>query len=205
MVVQVEKWECQHTPATSPRVVVERGCTPSARGATATGASHQLSLTAPLPIGPMQVRDAGNMLGIGGFSLPAVDRDEITMYYENGAPPHPLVDEQRNMVRSFSTPGQQSAAKGSSTTVSRSDIRLIQYFDSSAHGLVRRWRLIGCFPILYYSPLHISHWAHPLCSGASRRAPAAAGRVQRGGGAEGVSVTGHGAGCSRALSTHVRG
>jgi hypothetical protein len=26
-------------------------------------------------------------------------------------------------------------------------IRLIQYLDSSAHGLVRRWLLIGCFPI----------------------------------------------------------
>jgi hypothetical protein len=40
-------------------------------------------------------------------------------------------------VRSFCTHGQQSAAKGSSTTVSRSDTRLIQYLDSSAHGLVR--------------------------------------------------------------------
>jgi hypothetical protein len=44
-----------------------------------------------------------------------------------------------NTVRSFSTHGQQSAAQGSSATVSRSDIRLIQYFDFSAHGLVRRW------------------------------------------------------------------
>jgi hypothetical protein len=52
-----------------------------------------------------------------------------------------------NMVLSFSTHGQQSAAKGSLTTVSRSDIRLIQHLDSSAHGLVRRWRLIGYFPI----------------------------------------------------------
>jgi hypothetical protein len=34
-----------------------------------------------------------------------------------------------NTVRSFSTHGQQSAAKGSSTAVSRSDIRFIQYFD----------------------------------------------------------------------------
>ena len=46
-------------------------------------------------------------------------------------------------IRSFSTHGQQSAAKGSSTTVSRSDIRLIQLLGSSAHGLVRRWRLVG--------------------------------------------------------------
>ena len=37
-----------------------------------------------------------------------------------------------NSVRSFSTHGQQSAAKGSLTTVSRSDIRLIQHLDSSA-------------------------------------------------------------------------
>jgi hypothetical protein len=43
-----------------------------------------------------------------------------------------------NTVRSFSTHGHLSAAKGSSTTVSRSDIRLIQYLDSSALGLVRR-------------------------------------------------------------------
>jgi hypothetical protein len=33
------------------------------------------------------------------------------------------------------------------TTVSRSDIRLTQHFDSSAHGLVRRWLLIGYLPI----------------------------------------------------------
>jgi hypothetical protein len=50
-------------------------------------------------------------------------------------------------VRSFSSHGQQSAAQGSSTNVSRSDVRLIQYLDSSAHGLVRRWLLIGYFPI----------------------------------------------------------
>ena len=54
-----------------------------------------------------------------------------------------------NTVRSFSTHGKQSAAQGSSTTVSRSDIRLIQYLDSSALGLVRRWLLIG------YSPTHL--------------------------------------------------
>jgi hypothetical protein len=59
---------------------------------------------------------------------------------------------QQSMVtpaRSFSTHGQQSAAQGSWTTVSRSDIRLIQHLDYSALGLVRRWRLIGYFPILY--------------------------------------------------------
>jgi hypothetical protein len=43
---------------------------------------------------------------------------------------------------------------GSSTTVSRSDIRLIQYLDSSALGLVRRWLLIGYFPTHTYYPLH---------------------------------------------------
>jgi hypothetical protein len=52
-----------------------------------------------------------------------------------------------NTVRSFSTHGHQSAAQGSPTTVSRFDIRLIQHFDSSALGLVRRWLLIGYFPI----------------------------------------------------------
>jgi hypothetical protein len=45
-----------------------------------------------------------------------------------------------NTVRSFSTHGHQSAAKGSSTTVSRSDIRFIQRLDSLALGSVRRWR-----------------------------------------------------------------
>ena len=34
--------------------------------------------------------------------------------------------------------------------LSQLDIRLILHFDSSAHGLVRRWLLIGYFPILYY-------------------------------------------------------
>jgi hypothetical protein len=46
------------------------------------------------------------------------------------------------------------AAKESSTTASRSDIRKIQYLDSSAHGLVRRWRLIGYFPIHLLPPVH---------------------------------------------------
>jgi hypothetical protein len=59
-----------------------------------------------------------------------------------------------NTARSFSTHGQQSAAKGSLTIVSRSDIRLIQRKDSSADGLVRRWRLIGYLPI-HVSPLQV--------------------------------------------------
>jgi hypothetical protein len=52
-----------------------------------------------------------------------------------------------------STHGHQSAAQGSSTTVSRSDIRLIQYLGFSALGLVRRYLYIGYFLILYYPPL----------------------------------------------------
>jgi hypothetical protein len=47
----------------------------------------------------------------------------------------PTVD--GNTVRSFSPHGQLSAAQGSSTTVSRSDIRLIQHLDFSAQGSVR--------------------------------------------------------------------
>jgi hypothetical protein len=84
-----------------------------------------------------------------------------------------------NTVRSFSTHGQLSAAQGSSTTVSDSDIRLTQPFDSSAHWfgpevapelaislsyitklfltprlcglMVRRWRIIGYF-LIHLSP-----------------------------------------------------
>jgi hypothetical protein len=69
---------------------------------------------------------------------------------------------------SFTTPA--AAAQGSSTTVSRSDIRLIQHFDSSAHGLVRGWRLIGYFPI------HISTAA---AAAFSRHAPISYSRVAR--------------------------
>jgi D-serine deaminase-like pyridoxal phosphate-dependent protein len=58
-------------------------------------------------------------------------------------------------VRSFSTHGQLSAAKGSSTTLSRSDIRLMRHLDSSALGLVRRWRLIGYSLSTYYTPPHV--------------------------------------------------
>jgi hypothetical protein len=91
-----------------------------------------------------------------------------------------------NTVRSFSTHGQQSAAKGSSTTVSRSDIRLIQHLDSSALGLVRRWRLIGYFPI---------HLLPPLLPSDAGRAAAAHG-VQIGSGPDaayvGMVLDGHG-------------
>jgi hypothetical protein len=70
-------------------------------------------------------------------ALPKVDTNSTT--------PSLIPTVNGNTVRSLSTHGQQSAAKGSSTTVSRSEIRLIQHLDSSAHGLVRRWRLIGYF------------------------------------------------------------
>ena len=68
-----------------------------------------------------------------------------------------------NTVRSFPTHGQQSAAKRSSTTVSR----------SSAHGLVRfgpeRALLTGAVPLFTYHPPtrriplpSVSHTTHPL-------------------------------------------
>jgi hypothetical protein len=44
----------------------------------------------------------------------------------------------------------------SSTAASRSDIRLIQHLDSPALGLVRRWLLIGYFPIHLLPRLHTS-------------------------------------------------
>jgi hypothetical protein len=65
------------------------------------------------------------------------------------ASPKPTVN--GNKVRSFPTHGQQSAAQGSLTTVSlwhpiNSTFRLF------AHGLVRRWLLIGYFPIHVLPP-----------------------------------------------------
>jgi hypothetical protein len=59
-----------------------------------------------------------------------------------------------NTVRSFSTHGQQSAAKGSSTAVSRSDIRLIQYLDSSALGFGPEVALNRLFPYPLITPSH---------------------------------------------------
>jgi hypothetical protein len=56
-----------------------------------------------------------------------------------------------NTVRSFSTHGHQSAAKGSSTTVSRSGILYLS-LPFLFGSVVRRWRLIGYFPILYNPP-----------------------------------------------------
>jgi hypothetical protein len=57
-----------------------------------------------------------------------------------------------NTVRSFSTHGQQPAAKGSSTTVSRSDIRLIQHLDSSAQWLGPEVALNWPFPYPLLTP-----------------------------------------------------
>jgi hypothetical protein len=60
----------------------------------------------------------------------------------------------------FSTHGQLSAAQGSSTTVSRSDIRLTKYLDSSAHGLVRGL-LIGYF-LIHLSPQPLADAPRPF-------------------------------------------
>jgi hypothetical protein len=76
--------------------------------------------------------------------------------------------------------GQLPAAQGSSTTVSRSDIRLIQHLDSSAHGLVRRWSLIGHFPILYY-PRHDAGEHHHAHAAARHAGPQDAGPRGTGG------------------------
>jgi hypothetical protein len=80
----------------------------------------------------------------------------------------PTVD--GNTVRSFSTHGQQPAAKGSLTVVSRSDIRLIQSLDSSAHGLVRSSEVALNWPFPYPTlpptrlpPAHLQvHHGSPL-------------------------------------------
>jgi hypothetical protein len=71
-----------------------------------------------------------------------------------------------NTVRSFSAHGQQSAAKGSSTTVSRSDIRLIQHF-----GLLGSW----------FGPEVALNWLFPYplitSSGGAQRRGGERGRV----------------------------
>ena len=82
--------------------------------------------------------------------LPSSARAEMTALPKvdtNCTTPSLIPTVNGDTVRSFSTHGQQSAAKGSSTAVSHSDIRLIQYFDFSAHGLARWWLLIGYFLI----------------------------------------------------------
>jgi hypothetical protein len=60
---------------------------------------------------------------------------------------------------------QCSTAKGSSTTVSRSYVRLIQYSDSSALGLVRRWLLNGYFQSTHYHPTRTDdgHYSRIRC------------------------------------------
>ena len=64
-----------------------------------------------------------------------------------------------SIVRSFSTHGQLSAAQGSLTTVSRSDVRLIQHLDSSALGLVPEVALNWLFPHPLVSPKRRSAYA----------------------------------------------
>jgi hypothetical protein len=53
-------------------------------------------------------------------------------------PPTLLLTLTPKCILQFSTHGQQSAAQGISTIVSRSDIRLIKYLVSAARGLARR-------------------------------------------------------------------
>jgi hypothetical protein len=66
-------------------------------------------------------------------------------------------------LRTHNSPQRKEAQ----TTVSRSDTRFIQRFDSSAHGLVRRWRLIGYFPIHVLPPLCITGTHMFITSGTS--------------------------------------
>jgi hypothetical protein len=51
---------------------------------------------------------------------------------------------------------RRAPAQFCSTTVSRSGIRLMQRFDSSANGLVRRWSLTGPFPYPIRPPSNAS-------------------------------------------------
>jgi hypothetical protein len=73
-----------------------------------------------------------------------------------------------------STHGQQSAAKGSSTTVSRSDIRLIQYLDSfgSWFGPEAALNWLFPYPLFTYGVLvsPTLSWKATRC-GAARAGP----------------------------------
>jgi hypothetical protein len=63
--------------------------------------------------------------------LPSSDRAEVTALPNMDTKcttPSLIPTVNGNTVRSFSTHGQLSAAQGSSATVARSDIRLINYF-----------------------------------------------------------------------------
>jgi hypothetical protein len=75
------------------------------------------------------------------------------------SPPQTVPTVNVNTVRSFSTHGQLSAAKGSSPTVSRSAIRLIQHFDSSAQRFGPEVALKWLFSILYNPSNRQSLWA----------------------------------------------
>jgi hypothetical protein len=98
--------------------------------------------------GPWRGEPTGEARGAGSIRVVAFCRAELSTWMVR-----PTLPARRDTNSSWLTRfaaslryGQRSSAKGSSTTsrcVSRSDIRLIQDLDSSAHGLVRRWRLIG--------------------------------------------------------------
>ena len=96
------------------------------------GAGDRLSLEAEVA---QHVLELAALCYPPGETEGALARDVVGLLH--APPPAVIPTVNGNTVRSFSTQGQLSAAQGSSATVSRSDIRLIQYFDSTAHGLVR--------------------------------------------------------------------
>ena len=146
----------EHTPTEVVRVEVWRQPGEAAGGWTLP-ASKTLLFSAPSPAGrrrtacsrsPMNLRPPWSVGD--GFSLAISESRPAGTPLNTKCTALSLISTVNgNTVRSFSTHGQQPAAQGSSTTVSRSDIQLIQYLDSSVHGLARRWRLTGYFPILY--------------------------------------------------------
>jgi hypothetical protein len=116
-------------------------CVPPRRSAPHAAARSTWGWEEPPPAAPRDVSTPAS----------ARRRGSVSSVFAPSLPSRSLIPTVTgSTVRSFCTHGQQSAAQGSSTTVSRSDTRLIQHLDFSAHGLVRRWRLIGYFPILYY-------------------------------------------------------
>ena len=70
-----------------------------------------------------------------------------------------------NTVRSFNYARTTVRSQGGSSTVSRSDIRLIQHLDLSAHGLVRRGRSkLALFPYPHRCGQTRVTAAPPLCA-----------------------------------------
>jgi hypothetical protein len=96
---------------------------------------------------PLQTSGGTNKETRDRLSLPPSGRGQHCATTEQGRTPAPAI---------LLTP-HLLVAVGSLTSVSRSDIRLIQYLDSSALGLVRRWRLIGYFPIHLLPPRNPRH------------------------------------------------